>query len=98
MLVGPADALPDAPDPDDADFEAPDALTDAVAALDVSGNFMFDAATHRDFLGACLGTGIDRSKVCFMLQLLVGTTQHCRTGNLVLMPAMDLLPSCRHGA
>ena len=24
---------------------------------------MFDAATHRDFLGACLGTGIDRSKV-----------------------------------
>lgn len=24
---------------------------------------MFDPATHRDFLGACLGTGIERSKV-----------------------------------
>ena len=24
---------------------------------------MFDAATHRDFLGACLGTGVDRSRV-----------------------------------
>ena len=34
-----------------------------MAALSVRGNFMFDAATHRDFLGACLGTGIDRRKV-----------------------------------
>lgn len=34
-----------------------------VAALRVKGRFAFDAATHRDFLGACLGTGIDRSKV-----------------------------------
>lgn len=34
-----------------------------MAALHVKGNFMFDAATHRDFLGACLGTGIERSKV-----------------------------------
>ena len=34
-----------------------------VAALSVRGNFMFDAATHRDFLGACLGTGVDRSKM-----------------------------------
>lgn len=34
-----------------------------VAVLHVRGNFMFDAASHRDFLGACLGTGIDRSKV-----------------------------------
>lgn len=24
---------------------------------------MFDPASHRDFLGACLGTGIERSKV-----------------------------------
>jgi RNA-binding protein YlmH len=31
-----------------------------VTALQIKGNFMFDAATHRDFLGACLGTGIDR--------------------------------------
>lgn len=34
-----------------------------MAALHVKGNFMFDSATHRDFLGACLGTGIERSKV-----------------------------------
>jgi len=35
----------------------------AVAALSVSGNFMFDAASHGDFLGAVLGTGIAREKV-----------------------------------
>lgn len=31
--------------------------------LDISGNFLFDTATHRDFLGAILGTGIVREKV-----------------------------------
>ena len=31
--------------------------------MQVKGNFMFDAATHRDFLGALLGTGIDRRTV-----------------------------------
>jgi photosystem II S4 domain protein len=35
----------------------------AVAALDIAGNFLFDPATHRDFLGALLGTGIVREKV-----------------------------------
>lgn len=34
-----------------------------VAALDIAGNFLFDSATHRDFLGALLGTGIVRDKV-----------------------------------
>lgn len=34
-----------------------------VAALSVTGNFMFDKATHRDFLGSLLGTGIERSRV-----------------------------------
>jgi photosystem II S4 domain protein len=34
-----------------------------VAALDIAGNFLFDSATHRDFLGAILGTGIVREKV-----------------------------------
>ncbi|MEQ8541740.1 MAG: photosystem II S4 domain protein [Coleofasciculus sp. D1-CHI-01] len=34
-----------------------------VAALDIEGNFLFDPATHRDFLGAILGTGIVREKV-----------------------------------
>lgn len=37
--------------------------TAGVSAVLVKGNFIFDSATHRDFLGACLGTGIERSKV-----------------------------------
>ena len=37
--------------------------TAGVSALQVKGNFIFDSANHRDFLGACLGTGIERSKV-----------------------------------
>lgn len=34
-----------------------------VAAIDVTGNFLFDTANHRDFLGAILGTGVVRAKV-----------------------------------
>jgi photosystem II S4 domain protein len=34
----------------------------AVAALDIAGNFLFDPATHRDFLGAMLGCGLVREK------------------------------------
>jgi len=34
-----------------------------VAALDIAGNFLFDPANHRDFLGAILGTGIVREKI-----------------------------------
>jgi photosystem II S4 domain protein len=34
-----------------------------IAALEIAGNFLFDLATHRDFLGALLGTGIVREKV-----------------------------------
>ncbi|MGB7444795.1 MAG: photosystem II S4 domain protein [Coleofasciculaceae cyanobacterium] len=33
-----------------------------VAALDIAGNFLFDTATHRDFLGAILGSGLVREK------------------------------------
>lgn len=44
------------------DAKNPVAL-DLVQAVQVTGNFMFDAATHRDFLGACLGTGIDRRTI-----------------------------------
>lgn len=33
-----------------------------VAALEIAGNFLFDTATHRDFLGSMLGTGIVREK------------------------------------
>lgn len=35
----------------------------AIAPLAISGNFLFDPATHRDYLGAVLGTGIVREKV-----------------------------------
>ncbi|WP_414544393.1 photosystem II S4 domain protein [Nostoc sp. CCY0012] len=34
----------------------------ALVALEIAGNFLFDTATHRDFLGAMLGTGIIREK------------------------------------
>ncbi len=34
----------------------------AIAIVEISGNFLFDTATHRDFLGAMLGTGIVREK------------------------------------
>ncbi|HEY9610085.1 photosystem II S4 domain protein [Allocoleopsis sp.] len=34
----------------------------AVTALDIAGNFLFDPPTHRDFLGAMLGTGLVREK------------------------------------
>jgi photosystem II S4 domain protein len=37
--------------------------------LDISGNFLFDPANHRDFLGAILGTGIVREKVGDILVL-----------------------------
>jgi photosystem II S4 domain protein len=34
-----------------------------LVALDIAGNFLFDSASHRDFLGALLGTGLVRDKV-----------------------------------
>lgn len=36
---------------------------ETVSAVSVKGNFLFDPAAHPDFLGACLGTGIDRSVI-----------------------------------
>ncbi|KAG9448115.1 hypothetical protein H6P81_014243 [Aristolochia fimbriata] len=40
-----------------------DIVPDAVAALNVSGNFSFAPCAHGDFLGAILGTGIAREKL-----------------------------------
>ncbi|MBW4539371.1 MAG: photosystem II S4 domain protein [Myxacorys chilensis ATA2-1-KO14] len=34
-----------------------------LTALEIAGNFLFDPASHRDFLGALLGTGLVREKV-----------------------------------
>lgn len=35
----------------------------SLALIDIAGNFLFDPATHRDFLGSLLGTGLVRGKV-----------------------------------
>jgi RNA-binding protein YlmH len=40
-----------------------------LTALDIAGNFLFDSATHRDFLGALLGNGLVRDKVGDVLVL-----------------------------
>ncbi len=40
-----------------------------LAALDLAGNFLFDPASHRDFLGALLGTGLERDRVGDILVL-----------------------------
>lgn len=40
-----------------------------VAALEVAGNFLFDTASHRDFLGAMLATGLVREKTGDILVL-----------------------------
>ncbi len=34
-----------------------------LAAISIAGNFLFDTASHRDFLGSLLGTGLVRAKV-----------------------------------
>lgn len=40
-----------------------------IVGLEIAGNFLFDPATHRDFLGALLGTGIVRDRVGDILVL-----------------------------
>ncbi|MGY4611093.1 photosystem II S4 domain protein [Thermostichus sp. MS-CIW-38] len=40
-----------------------------LAAIQIQGNFLFDPATHRDFLGALLASGIAREKVGDILVL-----------------------------
>ena len=40
-----------------------------ITTISIEGNFLFDPATHRDFLGATLGTGIVREKVGDILVL-----------------------------
>jgi photosystem II S4 domain protein len=41
----------------------PDQAGIPLAAIQMQGNFLFDPASHRDFLGAVLGSGITREKV-----------------------------------
>jgi photosystem II S4 domain protein len=70
---GDDDDDPDANDATNAQNTSPHSLSPAtrlaleeaqvVAAAHIKGQFLFDPATHRDFLGAVLGTGISRDKV-----------------------------------
>ncbi len=61
-----------------------------VAALSIVGNFLFDLATHRDFLGAILGTGIERGKVGDIIVLGERGAQVVVVPELVDFLAMNL--------
>ena len=41
-------------------FGVEESSTNGICAMQVKGNFLFDRASHPDFLGAVLGTGIER--------------------------------------
>lgn len=62
----------------------------AVAAIDIAGNFLFDTATHRDFLGAMLGTGIAREKTGDIIVLGERGAQAIVVPELVEFLAMNL--------
>ncbi|MEM9807126.1 MAG: photosystem II S4 domain protein [Cyanobacteria bacterium P01_D01_bin.56] len=61
-----------------------------LALLSVAGNFLFDTATHRDFLGALLGTGIVREKVGDIIVLGERGAQIIVVPELVEFLAMSL--------
>ncbi|MGL5926420.1 photosystem II S4 domain protein [Chroococcidiopsis sp.] len=61
-----------------------------VAAIDIAGNFLFDTATHRDFLGAMLGTGIVRDKTGDVIVLGERGAQAIVVPELVEFLAMNL--------
>ena len=62
-----------------------------VAALEIAGNFLFDTATHRDFLGAMLGTGIVRDKTGDVIVLGERGAQAIVAPELVEFLEMNLL-------
>jgi photosystem II S4 domain protein len=61
-----------------------------LAALEIAGNFLFDPATHRDFLGAMLGTGIVREKVGDIIVLGERGAQAIAAPDLVEFLEMNL--------
>ncbi|NEP18515.1 MAG: photosystem II S4 domain protein [Leptolyngbya sp. SIO4C1] len=67
-----------------------DGLAVPLAALDIAGNFLFDTATHRDFLGALLGTGLVREKVGDIIVLGERGAQAVVVPALVEFLAMNL--------
>lgn len=67
-----------------------DASQVEIAALEIAGNFLFDPASHRDFLGALLGTGIVRDKVGDIIVLGERGAQAIVAPDLVEFLAMSL--------
>lgn len=67
-----------------------DQSTVAIAVLEIAGNFLFDTATHRDFLGAMLGTGIVREKTGDVIVLGERGAQAIVVPELVEFLAMNL--------
>lgn len=70
LLVGPADPRTRKTDDSDADSDAeteqpaiPPELKEAVVAVVIEGNFMFNKAEHMDFMGSIMNTGILRPDV-----------------------------------
>ena len=61
-----------------------------IVAIDIAGNFLFDPATHRDFLGAMLGTGIVREKTGDVIVLGERGAQAIVTPDLVEFLQMNL--------
>jgi photosystem II S4 domain protein len=61
-----------------------------LAAIDIAGNFLFDPASHRDFLGSILGTGIVRGKVGDIIVLGERGAQAIITPDLVDFLEMSL--------
>ncbi len=62
----------------------------ALVVLEIAGNFLFDTASHRDFLGAMLGTGIVREKTGDVIVLGERGAQVIVTPELVEFLGMSL--------
>lgn len=62
----------------------------ALVVLEIAGNFLFDTASHRDFLGAMLGTGIVREKTGDIIVLGERGAQAIVAPDLVDFLAMSL--------
>ncbi len=62
-----------------------------LAAVEISGNFLFDPATHRDFLGALLATGLERDRIGDILVLGERGAQALTTPELVEFLELHLI-------
>ena len=65
-----------------------------VTLLDVAGNFMFDGATHRDFLGSMMGTGIERNRVGDILVQGERGAHVLTTPEMARARVMDIAAAC----